>query len=167
MSTGDFKCNCCGRWMVGDERHGVGECAHLSFTPSYTPLCVYCGDPVPLAQVEAHAGGVCRKPDIHAFFRAHGQWSEAIFGTREERGPVGPLKHLAKEVQEELLPDPTRLCEYADCLMLLLDATRRAGYTSEQLLEEAWRKLGINKQRTWSKAGPTDPVEHLGTDGHE
>ena len=51
--------------------------------------------------------------------------------------------------------------EFADCFLLLCDATRRAGFTSEQLLEAAWKKLEICKGRKWSKAGPNEAVEHI------
>lgn len=41
--------------------------------------------------------------DFNQFWKDQAIWSQATFGTDEERGPVGPLKHLALEVLIELL----------------------------------------------------------------
>ena len=88
-------------------------------------------------------------------------WSDATFGTPAERGPLGPLKHLLKEIEQEVIPNPTDLIEYVDCLFLVLDATRRAGFTYDQLMEGAFAKLIINKTRTWPKPkGADQPIEH-------
>jgi hypothetical protein len=34
------------------------------------------------------------------FANAQMDWSEKTFGPKEHRGPIGPLKHLAKEAVE-------------------------------------------------------------------
>jgi hypothetical protein len=47
------------------------------------------------------------------FAKEQAEWSRATFGSDTERGPVGPLKHLAKEV-EECLAKPSDRMEYAD-----------------------------------------------------
>lgn len=39
----------------------------------------------------------------HVFWERQAEWSEKTFGNDTERGPVGPLKHLALEVLVELL----------------------------------------------------------------
>ena len=102
--------------------------------------------------------------DFPSFWNAHAKWSEATFGTAAERGPMGPLKHLAKEVGE-VQADPTDLMEYADCFLLICDSARRAGFTSDQLLNACWRKLEINKTRKWAPAGANDAVEHIEGEG--
>lgn len=104
------------------------------------------------------------------FFRDQGDWSQRTFGpdpVRGEggRGPVGPLKHLAKEVQEALA-DPTDLEEYADLVFLVFDATRRAGFNYDELLHTCWYKLAKNRRRKWATppagSGVSDePVEHV------
>lgn len=93
------------------------------------------------------------------FAEAQAEWSQATFGTDAERGPIGPLKHLAKEVQEALanIEDPM---EYVDCFFLVLDASRRAKIPANRLLELAFEKLEINKARKWSKPTSDDPIEH-------
>jgi len=93
---------------------------------------------------------------------AHDQaeWSQKTFGRDDERGPVGALRHLAREAAEaeDSLDDPL---EYADCLLLTIDAARRAGFGIEQLLTAAQEKMEINKKRKWPKPVDDNPVEHI------
>ena len=79
------------------------------------------------------------------------KWSQATFGSDSERGPMGPLKHLEKEAREcqEAVGTPELREELAKCLLLLLDASRRAGIKPTQLVEAAQAKMVKNKQRTW------------------
>ena len=105
------------------------------------------------------------------FWNKHAEWSQATFGTDQERGPLGALKHLekeAREAQHEVNPDITAASspelreEIADCLFLTLDSARRAGLTLDTLLDEAYKKLEVNKTRTWAKPTKADePVEHV------
>ena len=88
-------------------------------------------------------------------------WSNATFGDESERGPVGPLKHIVKEIEGELLPhDPKDVIELADVLILLLDATRRAGYDATQLVTAAITKMAINKKRTYRRVLEGEVSEH-------
>lgn len=113
-----------------------------------------------LLEEAAQALQVLSDQTMESFFVEQAKWSQATFGTDKERGPAGPLKHLAKEVQEALAC-PGDLMEYTDLLFLVFDATRRAGFAYDQLLESAWKKLAINKARTWPKPSACDePVEH-------
>lgn len=89
------------------------------------------------------------------------EWSEATFGSDKERGPLGALKHLELEAREaqDAPGDPE---EYADCFLLILDASRRAGIKPMQLMEHAKAKLEVNKRRQWPKpTSETEPVEHV------
>jgi hypothetical protein len=98
---------------------------------------------------------------IRDFCKQHAKWSQETFGLDSERGPIGALKHLAKEAQEAQ-NDPTDIIEYADCLFLTIDAARRAGFSWRQLLDAAFQKLAINKTRTWPKPTKSDePIEHV------
>lgn len=88
-------------------------------------------------------------------------WSRKTFGSDAERGPIGALRHLSKEALEAA-ENPTDRSEYADCLLLILDAARRAGIKPLDLIHEAKAKMKINKSRTWPKPESTDsPVEHI------
>jgi hypothetical protein len=102
------------------------------------------------------------------------EWSQTTFGADTERGPIGPLKHLAKEAKEaeeactlsglvcqELRNSDKVREELADCLILILDASRRAGIKPLQLFKVASDKLDVNKKRTWPKPVSDEPVEHV------
>jgi hypothetical protein len=104
-----------------------------------------------------HFSPDCR---IQQFWDAQSEWSQSTFGTDAERGPIGPLKHLAKEAVEAQ-EKTSDIFEYADCLFLVCDATRRAGFTLDQLLDAAFEKLEINKARNWPKPkNMNEAVEH-------
>ena len=72
------------------------------------------------ALAEARAAGLLEDRSAEAgqtfleFARLQAEWSQATFGTDAERGPIGPLKHLAKEVQEALEHLDDHM-EYVDC----------------------------------------------------
>lgn len=89
--------------------------------------------------------------------QAHAEWSDRQFGNV---GPVGPLKHLAKEAIEAA-EAPDDISEFADILMLVWDATRRAGFSDEQLAEAVAEKLERNKRRAWGKVKDGEPCHHL------
>lgn len=87
-------------------------------------------------------------------------WSQITFGNDEARGPMGPLKHLEKEAREaQSAPDD--IVEYADCLLLILDASRRAGIAPWKLVAAAHEKLTINEERDWPAEITDEPVEHI------
>jgi hypothetical protein len=97
------------------------------------------------------------------------EWSQKTFGTDEERGPIGTLKHLAKEAEEahEAFEahggsDQKYLDELADCFILLLDATRRSRVSFPGLVNLAIAKMAINKARAWQTGkNANEPVEHV------
>lgn len=90
-------------------------------------------------------------------------WSQKTFGTDQERGPLGALKHLEKEAREAQ-DKPNDGLEYADCFLLILDASRRAGIPIMKLLDLAKEKMKINKERKWGSANGNEPVEHIRND---
>lgn len=97
---------------------------------------------------------------LSEFWEELSVWSQNTFGSDEVRGPQGPLKHLAKEV-EETLKAPDDLEEYADLLFLVFDSTRRAGFTYHQLRKAVTAKLEKNRARKWPKPTSDQPVEHI------
>lgn len=88
------------------------------------------------------------------------EWSQRTFGTDISRGPLGALRHLEKEAREaqENITDKT---EYADCFLLILDASRRAGMKPMELVEVAIKKMNVNRVRVWPKPVDDTPVEHV------
>src|SRR5215469_8931895 len=102
------------------------------------------------------------------FWYAQAAWSNKVFGTELERGPLGPARHLLKEVQEELIPAIESGAESSvvheeviDCLFLIVDTARRAKLDPFTLIERAFEKLEVNRQREWQKPTSDEPVEHV------
>jgi predicted house-cleaning noncanonical NTP pyrophosphatase (MazG superfamily) len=120
----------------------------------------------PATWQEVFAQGTIKPCDVgdaatfEDFWRHLSDWSQATFGSDSDRGPVGPLKHLAKEVQE-CLEDPTDLEEFVDLQFLVFDAARRAGFTLPQLVQALWKKLDKNRQRKWGPPTANEAVEHI------
>lgn len=99
---------------------------------------------------------------LQKFWDQQSEWSQRTFGTDQQRGPIGALKHLAKEAVEAQA-DVGNLEELVDCLFLVCDATRRSGFTCSELLAAAFVKLEKNKKRIWPRPDFTnnEPVEHV------
>lgn len=104
------------------------------------------------------AGWIGRK--LVSLYNQHAWWSRKTFGTDQERGPKGPIDHLKKEILE-LEENPTDASEYADCFLLLLDASRRAGISLDGLIDAARHKMTINERREWQTPEPDKAVEHV------
>jgi len=85
-------------------------------------------------------------------------WSKETFG--ENRPPSAPLNHLLKEVQEAI-DSPQDIIEYADCLLLLLDASAKAGFDTNQLISASFLKLEICKEREWADEDKNGVREHI------
>lgn len=99
---------------------------------------------------------VKRDPFYHVR-NQHAEWSDRQFGNV---GPIGPLKHLSKEAIEAA-EAPDDISEFADIIMLVWDATRRAGFSDEQLAEAVAEKLERNKRRSWGSVTDGEPCHHL------
>ena len=86
------------------------------------------------------------------------RWADSVFG--ELRRPDGAVAHLLKEVGE-LADHPYDEMEYADCLLLILDAASNAGIGADDLLNACWEKLDINRVREWGEPDESGVVEHV------
>lgn len=98
--------------------------------------------------------------DWQAAQDAERAWALPTFGRTE---PSGSLAHLASEV-EELREDPSDIGEYADCLLLLLDAAAISGFSTRDLLRAVWTKMERNKARTWGAPNAEGFCEHVSED---
>ncbi|WP_417429305.1 dATP/dGTP pyrophosphohydrolase domain-containing protein [Kiloniella sp.] len=90
-------------------------------------------------------------------YQAHQSWSEATFGT--EKGPTGPLRHLIDEAQEAI-ECPDDITEYVDCLFLITDAARRAGFSLDELVSAGFDKLEVLKSRSYKRTPEGEPSYH-------
>lgn len=69
------------------------------------------------------------------------------------------MKHLKLEVDEAI--ESGEADEYADCLILLLDAARRQGLTLSGLIVAATTKQTVNEKRLWPRTKVDEPVHHV------
>lgn len=95
--------------------------------------------------------------DLQKLWDMHAVWSEKTFGIH---AGTSTLTHLAREV-EELRAAPDDLEEYADCLILLMDAARRQGYSLDDLLLATASKFVANTCRVWGEPDDEGVVEHV------
>ena len=149
---------------LGYELHGIEySFAHRGFTmlvwhPSFDVVPE--GARVPLSDETLRWNETVFNVELPALWSRQAEWSQATFGTDQERGPIGALKHLAREAGEAIAkPDDAE--EYADCLLLVLDASRRAGLTLDHLVRAAVVKQQANMLRKWPTALSDEPVEHV------
>lgn len=104
------------------------------------------------------------EPVIDAAHIAHQrEWSTATFGPRDLRGPLGPLAHIRKEL-DEVAADPTDLEEWVDVLILAFDGAWRAGHEPQQIIDGIKAKQAKNEARDWPdwRGVPADQaIEHV------
>ena len=89
--------------------------------------------------------------DIAAF-------TDSVFGASN---PVSKLKHLREEV-DELIEEPNHTHEWADCMILLIDAAKKAGHDMDDLYRFVNEKMAINKTRKWGEPDEDGVVRHVG-----
>lgn len=92
----------------------------------------------------------------------HAAWSQETFG---DVGPIGPLKHLAKEALEAAAA-PDDLSEWADLQFLLWDAQRRAGISDGEITAAMEEKLKVNMARQWPEPKDGEPRLHIKEPGN-
>ena len=99
--------------------------------------------------------------DIETLWFDHAEWSQATFGSDAEHGPLGPLKHLQHEA-DEAMAAPTDITEFADILLLLIDAARRAGHSWNGIVDAADTKLHtVLMHRTYPTPEGDEPSFHV------
>lgn len=85
-------------------------------------------------------------------------WAATVWG--DSRPPDGCITHLQLEARE-LEDAPYDIKEYADCLILLLNAAGLAGLSTDDLMEAAWRKHEVNMARKWGPVDARGVSEHI------
>lgn len=88
----------------------------------------------------------------HAIDAAHlehqRKWSIETFGPASHRGPLGPLAHIRKEL-DEIEENPTDLMEWVDVIILAFDGAWRAGHEPTDVITAIKAKQIINEARDW------------------
>lgn len=95
---------------------------------------------------------------LGVLIKEHEKFSDETFG--KDRNPIGPLKHLKKEI-DEIIENPDDIVEYADFLLLFIDAIRLNGYTFSKVINAAFEKLEVNKTRDWPPLNKEGYSEHV------
>ena len=85
------------------------------------------------------------------------EWSDKTFGDGQRLQPI--IAKLKKEV-EELYKHPCE-DEFADCIILLLDAAWRVGISGDGLIRIGLIKLALNKKRKWGKPDKDGVIQHI------
>lgn len=98
------------------------------------------------------------------------EWSDNTFGTEDRT--LGILNHLKEEIEEAIkaknnyedspsgLTQQRMAGEFADCLILILDAARKSELNTELLMQAAEYKMQINRNREWKPANEQDYHKH-------
>jgi hypothetical protein len=73
------------------------------------------------------------------------EWHQDRFGDTPREIVI---KKLEEEVGE-LRDSPGDIYEFADVLLCLIEAAKRAGFLAEEVIEFAWHKLEVNRRRSW------------------
>ena len=100
--------------------------------------------------------------DLHDYIVRQNHWSEETSGPRDHRDHRGPLKHLRKEIAEAT-QRPDDVHEFADLIILAIDAASRAGHAPNVLISALVDKQRINRERVWPdwRTMPAgQPIEH-------
>lgn len=113
---------------------------------------------MPLSVTNKNSNMPKQPSDILRLQNELAEWSDQQFGYN--RSPIRPIKHLQREV-EELLQSPDDPMEYADCLLLIIDAFRMAGGNADELIKYGFQKLEINRQRQWGTPDADGVTEHV------
>ena len=98
------------------------------------------------------------------------EWSDNTFGDNDRT--IGILNHLKEEVDEAIeaklefeekldgISQQRMVSEFADCLILILDAARKSDLDTTLLLQAAEYKMQINRTREWKPANEQGYHKH-------
>lgn len=100
--------------------------------------------------------------ELSSFQRSVGEWGDETFYTEHISHwefVDGRMNHLKKEIEElEKAPYIETPEELADCFLILLHL---AHLRNIDLLDEARKKMKINKDRSWGEADKDGVIEHV------
>lgn len=104
--------------------------------------------------------GLVRKKDtLEYLFEQYHEWAEKQFPNSTYKSSIEGLKREVLELESELFDNTRKFdkfatktsigLEYVDCIMYLMDSSRRYGITQSELFINFKEKLEINKKRNW------------------
>lgn len=106
------------------------------------------------------------------FVAATSEWMKWTKDNFPRSGAKSSLIHLQEEIKEvlEAIDDPASythhegitLMEFADCMICLLTASGKSGFTILQLFKAIMNKMQTNYKRTW-RLNPDDTYSHVKT----
>lgn len=79
------------------------------------------------------------------------EWSSKTFPAATSKSALSHLKSEVLEIESNLNNGIKDVTEYADALMLIMDAAGRDGFTALDVLNAFRDKHEVNKQRNWIK----------------
>jgi hypothetical protein len=97
---------------------------------------------------------------LRAVYQRHRQWSDETFGTRDQKGPIGPLKHLKDEC-DEAMENPNDISEFVDLQFLVWDSAYRAGHDLRALTDGCEQKMPILLARKYPQVPDGMPSFHI------
>lgn len=96
--------------------------------------------------------------ETNKLFQRIAEWRHETFGVQESVEPT--LNHLKDEI-EEISKEPKDIYEYADAMMLLLDAANISGYNYDDIIQAVKEKFEICKKRKWSEPDERGIRRHI------
>lgn len=118
-------------------------------------------------QVERELKDFLMSPSLAVVLKNEIEFSDKAFGKIPF---TGPLNHLLREIQEVINEEKSHapnennasLLEFADCLLLLLNAfrIRHRDLLAGDLLRACMNKIEMNKKRTWNKPDSDMTFQH-------
>ena len=127
------------------------------------------GDSIFIPALISHPSSFEPGNSLQILMDAQSSWSSATFGSLQSNPII--LRRLQQEVSELIdachsPADPATILpavleEFADCMLLFLDAADKFGISADDLLSASRIKLNINKERNWGLPDADGFIEHI------
>ena len=99
--------------------------------------------------------------NLESYIKKQIPWSKETFGYKGVQDRVdSTIAHIKMEL-DEAAADPADVEEWADIIILALDAAWRAGATPEEIANTLEQKQKINFARKWGKPNADGVIEHI------
>lgn len=98
-------------------------------------------------------------PDINKWTEFQNEFSEWAFETFKGQKIDGKLKHMKKEI-DEIIENPDDIIEWADVMLLFLNASKQQGLDMDQILDACKEKFEIIKKREWQEPDEDGTIQH-------